>query len=261
MLSDGNGGGGGESARDVQGPVSEGGLIPAATVIPLRQSLGGMEVLLLKRNSRGQFGNMWVFPGGRVDPSDGAAVVGNGADAEMRAARVAAAREAAEEASLDLDPSALVPFSFWVPPLGATKRFSTWFFLTEVSRSGEAVVVDQMEIRQSEWLAPATAIARVNAAQMDMAPPTFATLWWLRDQANAREAVAAARSRDPERFATHIRTHGSVLMALWQGDIAYEGGNVNHAGPRRRLVMEPGSWRIEMQTPDEPLVPDVGAPW
>ena len=34
------------------------------------------------------------------------------------------------------------------------------------------------------------------------------------------------------------------MMALWQGDVAYEDGNVDQAGPRRRLVMEPGSWRI-----------------
>ena len=65
-------------------------LIPAATVIPLRQSPTSVEVLLLKRNSRGQFGNMWVFPGGRVDSIDTGAVVGNGADVEMEAARVAA---------------------------------------------------------------------------------------------------------------------------------------------------------------------------
>jgi 8-oxo-dGTP pyrophosphatase MutT (NUDIX family) len=191
---------------------------------------------------------MWVFPGGRVDPIDAEAVVGNSADIEMEAARVAAVREAAEEASLDLHPSELVPFSFWVPPLGATKRFSTWFFLTEVPSNGDAVVVDQMEIHQSEWVTPATAIARVNTAQMDMAPPTFATLWWLRDQADAQAAVAAARLRDPERFTTRIRTHGSVMMALWQGDIAYEGGDVDQAGPRRRLLMEPGSWRIQMHS-------------
>jgi len=235
-----------EPAGNVQGPVPEAGLIPAATVIPLRRSPIGMEVLLLQRNSRGQFGNMWVFPGGRVDPEDVGSVVGDDADVEMGAARVAAVREAAEEASLDLDPSGLVPFSFWVPPPGAVKRFATWFFLIEVPSNGEAVVVDQMEIHQSEWITPATAIARVNVARMDMAPPTFATLWWLRDQTDPQAAMAAARSRDPERFATRIRTDGSGMTALWEGDIAYDDGDVDQAGPRRRLVMEPGSWRIEM---------------
>jgi 8-oxo-dGTP pyrophosphatase MutT (NUDIX family) len=236
----------GESAPHVEGPASETGLIPAATVIPLRQSPAGMEVLLLQRNSRGQFGNMWVFPGGRVDPDDSGSVVGDEAEVEMAAARAAAVREAAEEASLDLDPSGLVPFSFWVPPLGAPKRFATWFFLIEVPNDGNAVVVDQMEIHKSEWMTPATAIGRVNAAQIAMAPPTFATLWWLRDQTDPQGATAAARSREPERFATRMRTHGGVMTALWQGDIAYDDGDIDQAGPRRRLIMDPGSWRIEM---------------
>jgi 8-oxo-dGTP pyrophosphatase MutT (NUDIX family) len=236
----------GESARNVEGPVSETGLIPAATVIPLRQSPAGMEVLLLQRNSRGQFGNMWVFPGGRVDPDDAGSVVGDDAEVEMAAARAAAVREAAEEASLDLDPSGLVPFSFWVPPLGGPKRFATWFFLIEVPDDGNAVVVDEMEIHRSEWMTPSTAIARVNAAQMTMAPPTFATLWWLRDQTDPQGASAAAGSREPERFATRMRTHGGVMTALWQGDVAYNDGDIDQAGPRRRLIMDPGSWRIEI---------------
>ena len=128
------------------------------------------------------------------------------------------------------------------------KRFATWFFLIEVPSNGEAVVVDQLEIRQSEWLTPATAIDRVNAAQMDMVPPTFATLWWLRDQTDPQAAIAAARSRVPERFATRMRKHGSVMTALWEGDIAYDDGDLDQVGPRRRLVMEPGSWRIEMNS-------------
>ena len=236
----------GESAPDVEAPIVETGLIQAATVIPLRQSPAGMEVLLLQRNARGQFANMWVFPGGRVDPDDTVSVDGIDADLEIAAARAAAVREAAEEASLHLDPSDLVPFSFWVPPLGGPKRFATWFFLTEVPDDGDAVVVDQMEIHRSEWMTPAVAIARVNATEMAMAPPTFETLWWLRDQTDARGATTAAESRDPERFATHMRTHGGVMIALWQGDVAYDEGEIDQAGPRRRLIMEPGSWRIEM---------------
>src|SRR5271163_684742 len=80
----------GGSVSNVEEPVAEAGLIPAATVIALRQSPAGMEVLLLQRNSRGQFGNMWVFPGGRVDPEDSGSVVGDDAELEMQAARAAA---------------------------------------------------------------------------------------------------------------------------------------------------------------------------
>jgi 8-oxo-dGTP pyrophosphatase MutT (NUDIX family) len=248
MSNEHEGMSGGEWAPNVEEPASETGLIPAATVIPLRQGPAGMEVLLLQRNSRGQFGNMWVFPGGRVDPEDSGAAVGDDADVEMGAARAAAVREAAEEASLHLDPSDLVPFSFWIPPLGGPKRFATWFFLIEVRNDEIDVVVDQVEIHGFEWMTPATAIARVNAAQMVMAPPTFATLWWLRNQTDTQGATAAARSREPERFSTHMRTHGGVLTALWQGDVAYDDGDMDQAGPRRRLIMDPGSWRIELHS-------------
>jgi 8-oxo-dGTP pyrophosphatase MutT (NUDIX family) len=189
---------------------------------------------------------MWVFPGGRVDPDDFGKAVGDDADVEMAAARAAAVREAAEEASLDLETSDLVPLSFWVPPLGGPKRFATWFFLSELRNDGGDVVVDQLEIHGSEWMTPATAIARVNAAQMVIAPPTFATLWWLRDQADTQGAKATAGSREPERFSTRMRTHGGVMTALWQGDVAYDDGDMDQAGPRRRLIMDPGSWRIEM---------------
>ena len=68
--------------------------IPAATVVMLKDvttCASGVEVLMLKKNSKIAFGGMWVFPGGRIDaedyPPDG--------DLDV-AARNAAARETFE---------------------------------------------------------------------------------------------------------------------------------------------------------------------
>ena len=45
--------------------------IPAATVVLLRDAPGGVETLMLRRNSKLAFaGGAWVFPGGRIDPED-----------------------------------------------------------------------------------------------------------------------------------------------------------------------------------------------
>ena len=44
--------------------------IDAATVVVARDSTEGLEVLMLRRNSKIYFGGMWVFPGGKVDPAD-----------------------------------------------------------------------------------------------------------------------------------------------------------------------------------------------
>ena len=46
-------------------------LIPAATVVLLRDTSDGIETLLLRRNTAVEFaGGLWVFPGGRIDPED-----------------------------------------------------------------------------------------------------------------------------------------------------------------------------------------------
>jgi 8-oxo-dGTP pyrophosphatase MutT (NUDIX family) len=231
---------------------------PAATVVALRDGPVGIEVLMLRRNSRGPFGGMWVFPGGKVDPADqeavgvGTSLAGDGrsddSDPEIAAARVAAVREAAEEAALDLHPDRLITLSFWMPPPEAPRRFATWFFLAEVPAAQGPVVVDQQEIRAFDWMTPAEAITRCNAGEIELAPPTFTTLWWLRDRSSVAAAMADAESGAPERFATHVAASGNALLTIWDGDVAYEGGDVERPGPRRRLVMEPGAWRVEMST-------------
>ena len=45
-------------------------LTPAATVLVLKDSSHGMEVLMVKRSSRPPFGDLFVFPGGKIDHSD-----------------------------------------------------------------------------------------------------------------------------------------------------------------------------------------------
>jgi len=51
-------------------------MFPAATVLLLRESSGELEVLMMRRDSALSFmAGMWVFPGGRLDPADGAAAI------------------------------------------------------------------------------------------------------------------------------------------------------------------------------------------
>ena len=45
-------------------------LTPAATVLVLRDSDNEMEVLMVKRSNKPPFGNLYVFPGGKIDDSD-----------------------------------------------------------------------------------------------------------------------------------------------------------------------------------------------
>jgi len=45
-------------------------LVPAATVLLIRDSDDGLQVLMVKRSKRPPFENLYVFPGGKIDESD-----------------------------------------------------------------------------------------------------------------------------------------------------------------------------------------------
>ena len=45
--------------------------VPAATVLLVRDNDEKIEVFMLKRASRTNFGGAWVFPGGKLDADDG----------------------------------------------------------------------------------------------------------------------------------------------------------------------------------------------
>ncbi len=105
--------------------------IPAATVVLLRDAPGGLETLMLRRNSKLAFaGGAWVFPGGRIDPEDyPGGTPSTAPDAVAAAARTAAVREAMEEAALAVDPDGLVWFAHWTPgpwPPDASRPGSSW---------------------------------------------------------------------------------------------------------------------------------------
>lgn len=210
---------------------------PAATVILVRDTAAGLETLLLRRNSKIAFGGMWVFPGGRVDEADR---VG---DDELAAARRAAVRECEEEAGLTLEEAGLLPFSHWTPPPITPKRYFTWFFLASAPDS--TVAIDGGEIHEHAWMPPAEALARRDQGEIELAPPTFVTLFELSRCESVDRALAYTRSRVPERFQTVIAGVDGGAVALWHGDSGYEDATADRPGPRHRLWMLGEGWRYE----------------
>lgn len=215
--------------------------IPAATVVLLRDVAGGVDVLMLRKNRGQAFGGMWVFPGGRVEDSDGDVE----SDGEAVVARNAAVREAAEETGVALEPGALLPFAHWVPPSNAPRRFSTWFFVAALPHGAADVVVDGGEIGDHVWTRPADALARHAAGEIELVPPTWVTLHGLADVVSAAAALERATAGDVAYFATHIASLGDQLCAVWMPDAGYESGDLAAPGPRHRLVMATGGWIYE----------------
>jgi 8-oxo-dGTP pyrophosphatase MutT (NUDIX family) len=217
--------------------------IPAATVVLVRDGDDGVETLLLRRPEGGAFGGMWVFPGGRVDPED---VDPLAADDELTSARNAAAREAFEEAAVELDRSAFRVWSHWVPPPVQPKRFSTWFFVAHVPEDLSEVQIDGNEIVEHVWMAAAAALEHHAAGKIDLAPPTWVTLHQLAEHATAADVLASPRPL--EKFATAWvgGQDAPLSMLAWHGDVLYpDGGNLDAPGPRHRLWMGDRPFRYE----------------
>ena len=245
--------------------------VPAATVVVLRDGSAGAESLMLRRNSSVAFGGMWVFPGGRIDPGDY-----DGSGDLVAAARNAAAREAREEAAVDLDPAALVHFSFWIPPPIAPRRYATWFFAATAPEGD--VTIDDGEIVRHEWMTPAEAMRRRDDGEIELAPPTWVTLHTLREldsawpsgaprpagaslrapgrgagdrpgaaegrSGRAAEVVAGLARRRPRRYETRIGLGPAGPVSMWHGDAGYDTGDPTAAGPRHRLEVTDGAYRL-----------------
>ena len=214
---------------------------PAATVVLLRDAAAGPEALLVRRNAQLAFhGGAWVFPGGRIDPADGAA--GELTDA-LHAARRAACREAWEEAGVQIAPDSLVAFARWVTPEGLPKRFDAWFFAARAST--DVVRVDGSEIHEHQWIRPPDALQAHRGGTLELPPPTWVTLHQLSCYATVTEALTAVSRGPIEEFVPRICTVPDGACSLYAGDAAYDTGAVDAPGPRHRLWILESGWRYE----------------
>ena len=213
---------------------------PAATVILLRDSAGGIEVLLLERpHHRGSFAGAWVFPGGRVDPEDAAAVA---AGDEQAAARQAAARETLEETGLTVTVESLVTVARWTPSETQARRFQTWFYYAKAP--GDPVVLNPDESVDHIWISPGDALERHASGLFRLAPPTWVSLSALVGVDSADHALARARAAAPDYFAS--RFHADPRVVVWEGDVSFGAPElVDAEGPRHRLDMTVLPWRYQ----------------
>ena len=167
---------------------------PAASIVLLRR--GGkhgdreLEVLLLKRSAAAKFmPNVWVFPGGAVDPADGAGEAGY---------RACAVRELAEEAAIELPATEeLVLFSRWITPAVISTRFDAWFFLA-LAPAHTPPQPDGTETVEARWFQPAGALEAQAAGEIVLAFPTISQLQLLSEFRTSEQALAAHREREVE---------------------------------------------------------------
>ncbi|HET7418279.1 MAG TPA: NUDIX hydrolase [Solirubrobacterales bacterium] len=166
----------------------------AASIVLLRRggkhSQRALEVLLLRRSEEAKFmPGVWVFPGGSLDPADGA---------EEAGLRACAMRELAEEAGIELPAGEeLVPFTRWITPEVIATRFDAWFFLA-LAPAHTPPRPDGVETTEACWFQPAAALEAQDAGEVVLSFPTRTQLQWLAEFRTSDEALAAYRERTLE---------------------------------------------------------------
>jgi len=218
-------------------------LIPAATVVIMRDSESGVELLMLRKNSKVAFGGMWVFPGGKIDETD-KVINSDGSLDELATATSAAVRETFEEAAISVSQENLFWFSHWVPPAITPKRFSTYFFATKLL-DGDEVTIDDSEIIEHNWFRPHEAINLRDAGEIELAPPTWVTLNHLISFTNVEDALNDLDAKDPMFYETHIAQSAKGPVAMWFGDAGYEKTDPDMPGERHRLTMTTDGYHFE----------------
>ena len=210
-------------------------LRPAATVLLLRDTPQGIEVLMTRRSMTANFApGAYVFPGGGIDAADAQAH----AQSTRRATQsdlhltqaIAAIRESFEELGVLLarhadgshastaDIAALdrkAPFAaqcrergltlagdevfvlaHWITDRDLPRRFDVPFLVARMPE-GQSPVADEAEQFEPVWVRPAEALARHAAGGFFIIFPTIRTLERLQHYASAEAVLAACASEVP----------------------------------------------------------------
>lgn len=190
---------------------------PAASIVLLRRggkhSQRALEVLLLRRSEEASFmPGVWVFPGGSLDPADGADEAG---------LRACALRELSEEAGIELDAGEeLVPFTRWITPEVITTRFDAWFFLA-LAPPHTPPHPDGIETTEARWFRPQEALEEQRAGELLLSFPTQTQLTWLAEFRTSNEAIAAYRERTVEPILPRVVAEGPEPRVILPGDPDY----------------------------------------
>ncbi len=233
--------------------------VPAATMLLLRDE-PEFQVLMVKRHHQIDFASgALVFPGGKPANGDDApewaehCTGWDDLDSTQRTLRIAAIREAYEEAGIlladNLDGSAfedtcdpetrkaveqgertfldvvreagvhlrlggLTDFARWVTPTFMNKRFDTWFYVARAP-DRQIAACDGYETVDAEWLSPRGALAMGEAGERTIIFPTRLNLELLAQAESAQDCVARASDRTIEPvLPTIVQRDGRNILTI-----------------------------------------------
>ncbi|MEO8878738.1 MAG: hypothetical protein ABI461_24320 [Polyangiaceae bacterium] len=153
--------------------------------------------------------------------------------------------EELERRGLVLDLSALEPLSRWLTPAAEARRYDTRFFLVRAPE-GQPGAHDAHETMSSFWASPKTLLARFDAGEVQLAPPTHRTIEILVGAKSVDEAFAIAKQANLDTICPQLVTQkgadGTETMALvLPGDPEHEIREARIPG-KSRFVLRDGKF-------------------
>lgn len=146
------------------------------------------------------------------------------------------------EEKLRIDVSGLRLFAHWITPEREKKRFDTRFFLARAPERQSARHCD-VESSAGEWITPGAALSRYRAREIELVPPTIASLESLAGFDRVDDALAAFGEREIPCIFPKILI-GEQVVILYPGDPDYESGEAGAPAGRtlNRLEFRDGLW-------------------
>ncbi len=112
--------------------------------------------------------------------------------------------------------------SHWITPELAPRRYDTRFFIT-VAPSGQIASHDDGETIANIWIRPTEALARQEAGEIELLPPTIANLRNLQDYRTTGEAIEwASQVTEVPTVLPIVLIQGDQVLILRPGDAGYE---------------------------------------
>jgi 8-oxo-dGTP pyrophosphatase MutT (NUDIX family) len=124
--------------------------------------------------------------------------------------------------SLLLTTDRMEPFSHWITPRGAPRRFDTRFFVA-AAPAGQSAVHDEGETIASRWIRPAEALARHADGTFDLLLPTLESLTALDRFTSASAVLEASRQvTEVPAMVPRVRVEEDRVRVFLPGDAGYE---------------------------------------
>jgi len=165
---------------------------------------------------------------------------------ELRAALTSgmdALRGALTARGLVIDLGSLVPFARWITPAAEARRFDTRFFMMRTP-AGQDGAHDEYETMASFWATPRDVLARWEAREVQLAPPTHHTLLRLAESATVDEALALAGAFPLDPVCPALVDYDGTIALTLPGDPDHPQAQRIIEG-KTRYVLRDEQWRPE----------------